>query len=136
MPLPSPSRQITLRSGHATAAPVATGIPMPIDPPMFESQSCGAAARVGAKKLRPVVTASSTTIAFSGSSAASDLPIASELIAPVLGAGGGSLDTGAGVECAPSSSAKAASAPIRSSSGRASTWPTASGGDSRLGLSG
>ena len=64
--LPSPSRQTTLRSGHATAAPVASGMPMPIDPPMFESQSCGCAARVGAKKPRPVVTASSTTIAFSG----------------------------------------------------------------------
>ena len=49
------------------------------------------------------------------------VPIASELIAPVAGAGGGSLVTGAGVECAPSSSAKAASAPIRSSSGRART---------------
>src|SRR5271154_794786 len=110
MPLPSPSRQITLLSGQATAAPVATGIPMPIDPPMFDSQSCGCAERVGAKKPRPVVTASSTTIAFSGSNAASDLPIASELIAPVDGAGGGSLVTGAGLECAPSSSAKAASA--------------------------
>ena len=43
MPLPSPSRQTTLRSGQATAAPVATGMPMPIEPPMFESQSCGAA---------------------------------------------------------------------------------------------
>src|ERR1700727_907093 len=53
MPLPSPSRQTTLRSGHATAAPVATGSPIPIDPPMLLSQSCGAAALGGAKKPRP-----------------------------------------------------------------------------------
>src|ERR1700757_5520318 len=96
MPLPSPSRQTTLRSGQATAAPVATGMPMPIEPPIFESQSWGAAARVGAKKPRPVVTASSTTIAFSGNSAASDAPSASEVIAPVAGFGGGPSLTGAG----------------------------------------
>ena len=58
--------QITLRSGHATAAPVATGVEKPIEPPMFCSQSCGAAAAVGGKKPRPVVTDSSTTMAFSG----------------------------------------------------------------------
>src|SRR5437763_11632120 len=98
MPLPSPSRQITLRSGQATAAPVATGNPMPIEPPILDSQSCGAAARVGAKKPRPVVTASSTTIAFSGRSAARDVPIASDVIVPVAGTGGGSLLSGAGVD--------------------------------------
>src|SRR5215468_6700755 len=98
MPLPSPSRQTTFRSGQATAAPVATGIPMPIDPPIFESQSCGAAARVGAKKPRPVVTASSTTIAFSGNRAASDAPRVSGLMAPVAGFGAGPLVTDAEVE--------------------------------------
>src|SRR3954469_3621173 len=63
---PSPTMQITLRSGHATAAPVATGGEKPIEPPMFCSQSCGAAADVGGKNCRPVVTDSSTTMAFSG----------------------------------------------------------------------
>ena len=72
-----------MRSGQATAAPVASGMPMPIDPPMLESQSCGAADLVGAKKPRPVVTASSTTIAFSGSSAPSEAPSASGVILPV-----------------------------------------------------
>jgi len=59
---------------------------------MFESQSCGAAARVGAKKPRPVVTASSTTITFSGSSAASEAPRVSGVMAPVAGFGGGPAD--------------------------------------------
>src|SRR6476661_6672515 len=64
--LPSPTMQITLRSGHATAAPVAMGVENPIEPPMFCSQSWGAAAAVGGKKPRPVVMDSSTRIAFSG----------------------------------------------------------------------
>src|ERR1700689_4053282 len=64
--LPSPTIQITLRSGHATAAPVATGVENPIEPPMFCNQSWGAAAAVGGKKPRPVVMDSSTMIAFSG----------------------------------------------------------------------
>src|ERR1700760_3060976 len=51
--LPSPTMQITLRSGHATAAPVATGVEKPIEPPMFCSQSCGAAAAVGGEKTPP-----------------------------------------------------------------------------------
>src|SRR5215470_11311374 len=64
--LPSPTMQITLRSGQAIAAPVATGVENPIEPPMLVSQSCGCAPAVGAKKPRPTVTDSSTTIAFSG----------------------------------------------------------------------
>src|ERR1700709_2877906 len=66
MAVPAPTMQITLGSGHATAAPVATGVENPIEPPMFCSQSCGLAAAVGGKKPRPVVTDSSTTMAFSG----------------------------------------------------------------------
>src|SRR5579863_2215379 len=66
MALPSPTMQITLRSGQATAAPVATGVEKPIEPPMFCNQSCGADAAVGGKKPRPVVMDSSTMIAFSG----------------------------------------------------------------------
>src|SRR3954469_23481567 len=63
---PSPTMQITLRYGHATAAPVATGVEKPIEPPMFCSQSWGLAAAVGGKKPRPVVIDSSTMMAFSG----------------------------------------------------------------------
>src|SRR6201986_3951246 len=66
MALPSPTMQITLRSGQATAAPVATGVEKPIEPPMFCSQSWGFAAAVGGKKPRPVVMDSSTMMAFSG----------------------------------------------------------------------
>src|SRR5437764_12562988 len=62
--LPSPTRQITLRSGQAIAPPVATGVENPLEPPMFCSQSCGAAAAVGGKQPRPLVLVSSTTTAF------------------------------------------------------------------------
>src|ERR1700737_2919141 len=54
MALPSPSRLSTLRPGQAIAAPTASGGPMPIEPPMFWSQSCGCAPRVAGKKPRPV----------------------------------------------------------------------------------
>src|SRR5215210_8957774 len=81
--LPSPTMQITLRSGHATAAPVATGVENPIEPPMFWSQSWGAAAAVGGKKLRPVVMDSSTTMAFSGIAIAIAWAIEAWVSAPV-----------------------------------------------------
>src|SRR6202048_4249757 len=81
--LPSPTMQITLRSGHATAAPVATGVENPIEPPMFCSQSCGAAAAVGGKKPRPVVTDPSTTMAFSGIAIAIACAIEAWVNAPV-----------------------------------------------------
>src|SRR6476646_3459369 len=81
--LPSPTMQITLRSGHATAAPVATGVEKPIEPPMFCSQSCGFAAAVGGKKPRPVVTDPSTMMAFSGIAIAIDWALAACVSAPV-----------------------------------------------------
>src|SRR5205807_5751142 len=81
--LPSPTMQITLRSGQATAAPVATGVEKPIEPPMFCSQSCGALADVGGKKLRPVVMDSSTMIAFSGIAHAIACAIEAWLSGPV-----------------------------------------------------
>src|SRR5207248_1901447 len=81
--LPSPTMQITLRSGQATAAPVATGVEKPIEPPMFCSQSCGAAAAVGGKKPRPVVMDSSTMIAFSGIAQAIACAIEAWFNAPV-----------------------------------------------------
>ena len=90
---------------------------------MLDSQSCGAAALVAAKKARPVVTASSATIAFSGKRAPIEAPSAAESIAPLATAGAASLTTGAGVAPALTSSASISSAAIRSSSGRASTWP-------------
>src|SRR5260370_38264155 len=89
--LPSACNDTTRRSGQATAAPVASGMPSPIEPPMFDSQSCGAADLVGAKKPRPVVTASSATIALSGSNAPIEAPSAPEVMSPVAGAGFGSF---------------------------------------------
>ena len=45
--LPSASRQTTLRSGQATAAPVASGMPWPIAPPVRREPACGGAPAVG-----------------------------------------------------------------------------------------
>src|ERR1700760_123417 len=81
--LPSPTMQITLRSGLATAAPVATGGEKPIEPPMFCSQSCGLDAAVGGKKPRPVVMDSSTMIALSGIAIAIAWAIEAWVSAPV-----------------------------------------------------
>jgi methyl-accepting chemotaxis protein len=58
---PSPTIQITLQSGQATAAPLATGVEKPIEPPMSCSQSCGAAAAGGGKKPRRAAGAMTTT---------------------------------------------------------------------------
>src|SRR5580693_2347489 len=81
--LPSPTMQITLRSGQATAAPVETGVEKPIEPPMFCNQSCGLAAAVGGKEPRTVVRDSSTRMAFSGIAIAIACAIEAWLRAPV-----------------------------------------------------
>src|SRR3981189_2704874 len=81
--LPSPTMQITLRSGQAIAAPVATGVEYPIEPPRFWIQSCGAATAVNGKNPRPVVTDSSTRMALSGSAAAIAWAIDAWFKAPV-----------------------------------------------------
>ena len=65
--LPSACRLSTGRSGHATAAPVATGIPKPIEPPVSVSQSWGGQPAVAGDAQIPPVCASSTTIASSAS---------------------------------------------------------------------
>ena len=61
----------------ATAAPVAIGMPSQIEPPLSWSQVWGAASRVRAKKLRPVVIDSSQITAPSGIRAPSTCPIVS-----------------------------------------------------------
>ena len=66
MPPPSPCKATTLRPGHATAAPAASGTPWPMEPPVSERRSCGAAVAVAMAVPRPEVAASSETIAPSG----------------------------------------------------------------------
>ena len=102
--------QITLRSGQATAAPVATGVENPIEPPMFCSQSCGAAAAVGGKKPRPVVMDSSTTMAFSGIAIAIACAIEAWVSAPVGFVSSASFCGLTSAGLAPSASASASSA--------------------------
>ena len=53
MALPSASRARTGRSGQASAAPVASGRPWPIAPPVRVSQSCGGAPAVAAGSAQP-----------------------------------------------------------------------------------
>ena len=63
---PSASSAMTGRSGHAIAAPTATGSPWPIAPPVRVSQSCLGAPAVLAGKAPAEVIASSERIAPSG----------------------------------------------------------------------
>src|SRR5579863_4680564 len=84
MPLPSADRHKTRRSGHATAAPTASGIAIPIEPPVFASQSWGPTPAVASIKPLPEVIDSSTTIVLSGSTA----PIADDNPGIVIGPAG------------------------------------------------
>src|SRR5882724_5034341 len=83
IPEPSACKATTFLSGHAIAAPTASGSPSPIAPPVKESQSCGAAPCVSLKKLLPVVTDSSVTIACSGKYLQRTAPMLDGLSAPV-----------------------------------------------------
>ena len=126
----------TGRSGHATAAPVAIGMPMPIEPPMFCSQVCGCALRVEGKNPRPVETPSSTTIAFSGIRLPSDCASVSESILPLASGIGPYFAGSIGCCAAPSSSASHSSACSVSSSRVESVVNCVSFGASSEGLSG
>src|SRR6476659_4861953 len=134
--LPSPTMQITLRSGQATAAPVATGVENPIEPPMFCNQSCGTAAAVGGKKPRPVVMDSSTTMAFSGIAIAIACAIEACVSAPV----GFAISTrGCGLASAgfaPTADANASSAATEFSPPEVMRWTSQPSGFNRLGLFG
>src|SRR5947209_6221600 len=134
--LPSPTMQITLRSGQATAAPVAIGVEKPIEPPMFCSQSCGAAAAVGGKKPRPVVRDSSTMIAFSGIAQAIACAIEAKVTAPVGLLSSASCCGFTSDGLAPSASASASSAAIELSPHAVMRWTSQPSGLSSLGLFG
>ena len=111
---PSPIRPITLRSGHAMAAPIATGMPYPMEPPQLLSQVCFGAPLVTGKKARPVVIDSSTTIASSGIARAIRAASAFRLIGPLGRSGKSAWATCAGaVVAAPVASQSAVSAAIR-----------------------
>ena len=69
MALPSASRHSTGRSGQATAAPVASGRPWPIAPPVRHSQSWGGAPAVAPDRRAQRCSPSSLTTAPSGSRA-------------------------------------------------------------------
>ena len=66
---PSPSSANTGRSGQAIAAPIATGSPWPMAPPVTVRTSWRGAPAVWAASVTPEVSASSETIAPSGRSA-------------------------------------------------------------------
>src|SRR5205814_5763477 len=80
---PSDSSAPPRRSGHAPAAPTATGRPWPIAPPVRQSQSWGGAPAVAPAANSPEVLPSSETIAPSGSSAPSDAHSVGAVSAPV-----------------------------------------------------
>ena len=91
-----PAGLTTWRSGQATAAPVATGMPWPIAPPVRHSQSCGGAPAVRPGANRLDVLPSSDTIAPSGRRAATAWATLLAVSSPVgqVGALGG-LERGA-----------------------------------------
>ena len=68
--LPSASSDSTGRSGAATAAPVAAGIPCPIAPPVRVSRVCRGAPARAVGSAKPEVLASSAMMTCSGSDAA------------------------------------------------------------------
>src|SRR5262245_13348613 len=136
MPLPSPSRHTTFRSGHATAAPVASGRPRPIEPPMLFIQSCGGAPAVMRKKPRPVVTDSSATIAPSGKRAPSEAASVSGVSGPVGSAGRLAACTTSPFFFPPTSSPSHSRAVVESSASVDSRWISQPSAVSTLGLSG
>ena len=85
MPLPSACSVTTLRSGHATAAPVASGRPMPMAPPVSMSQSCGALLTLYSGNSRPWVMDSSHTMACSGKVCATRILTAAPVSLPLAG---------------------------------------------------
>src|SRR5271156_1763477 len=131
---PSDSRHSTGRSGAATAAPTAAGMPNPIAPPVSVSQSCAGAPAVAAASGTLDVLDSSTTIVRSGISA----PITSATVAadnaPVGNSGRDAGATGAVLPGASSSAnaTSASAAPVCS----ASTCTSQPAGTRSLGFSG
>src|ERR1700723_3490364 len=133
MLLPSAVRHSTPRSGAATAAPTASGNAIPIEPPVFPSQSCGATPRDAAIIPRPDVIASSTTMQFSGSNAATVVASPANVISPVAAAGRSAACVNTSdVSLSDNALASASSAPAASSVGLARACVTPSGGDSTL----
>src|SRR5690242_7979030 len=111
MALPSAVRHKTLRSGQATAAPTASGIAIPIEPPVLLNQSCGGAPLVVAIRPRPDVTDSSTTMAFSGRRAPTAAASPESVISPLGRPGRSDLFAGTFVPPADNASASACNAP-------------------------
>src|SRR5262249_42745616 len=134
--LPSASRLSTLRAGHATAAPVASGMPCPIAPPVRHIQVCGGAPAHSHGTNSPAVLPSSATIAPSGRSAPSVRATDSAFSAPV-GKSGRCAACASGLRgAAPTASTNASSAPTASCAGVASTCAAQPLGNRSLGLSG
>ena len=103
---------------------------------MFCSQSCGAAAAVGGKKPRPVVTDSSTTMAFSGIAIAIACAIEACVSAPVGFASSTSFCGWRSDGCACSAPASASSAATEFSAPEVMRCTSQPWGLSMLGLFG
>ena len=91
---PSASSASTGRSGQATAAPVASGRPTPIAPPVNCSQSCGAQPAVAAVMCTLLVLDSSHTIVPSRIVAATAAARLAPVSAPLGRAGGAAGSAG------------------------------------------
>src|ERR1700684_1789965 len=131
---PSDSRHSTGRSGAATAAPTAAGIPYPMAPPVRVNQSCAGAPAVAAVSGTLEVLDSSTTITCSGINAPITSATDAAVRAPVGSCGRDGAATAAAMPGATSSAsgAHAAAAPVCP----ASTWTLQPSGTRSLGLPG
>ena len=109
------------------AAPVAAGIPWPIEPPVRVSRVCRGAARRAAGSAKPEVLASSAMMACSGSEAAIVLARLIALSGPGSAGGGGaaSVSTGEVPDATRSASSSSAASTSWSLSARTVTGPGA-----------
>ena len=136
MALPSACRLRTWRSGQATAAPVATGMPWPMAPPVRLSQSWGGAPAVAPGTKIPAVFPSSLTIAPSGSRAPTAAATVSASSAPVGRPGRAGVRPPGRLGGAPRASANASRAAGTSSAAPASTCTSHPSGTSTPGSPG
>ena len=118
------------------AAPVATGMPWPIEPPVRVSRVCRGAAARAMGSAKPEVLASSEMMACSGSDAATVLARLIALSGPGSAGGGGAASVSTGWAPAATWSASVSRAASTSWSGSARTATVPPGGTRSLTLSG
>ena len=136
MAVPSPIRAMTGRSGQAMAAPTAFGRPWPMAPPVSVSRSWRGQPAVITFSIRPLVMASSITMALSGSRWPTALQTLGAVSPPRGRSGRWAGCRGGGVLPAPRACASRARLAAASWSGAARVWTVQPSGTRSLFLPG